>query len=154
MNFDNLINDYFSKIYSGNINEFNKFVNNNNLSINITNKNKENALHVVIKSDLSDILKINFIKYLISKNININDKDCFGNTPFNLACQKQLYNIMIVLYNKFKDRKIDFLSVDVEGSELAILKNFDFAKYSPKVIVVEYLDLSLKNLDSYRLVFL
>ena len=49
-------------------------------------------------------LKINFIKYLISKNININDKDCFGNTPFNLACQKQLYNIMIVLYSIFKNK--------------------------------------------------
>ena len=47
----------------------------------------------------------------------------------------------------FKDRKIDFLSVDVEGSELSILKNFDFTKYSPKVIVVEYLDLSLKKLE-------
>ena len=47
----------------------------------------------------------------------------------------------------FKDRKIDFLSVDVEGSELPILKNFDFKKYSPKVIVVEYLDLSLKKLE-------
>ena len=104
MNFDNLINDYFSKIYSGNVNEFNKFIHNNNLSINITNKNKENALHVVIKSDLSDIVKINFIKYLISKNININDKDFFGNTPFNLACQKQLFNIMIVLYNHFKSK--------------------------------------------------
>ena len=104
MNFDNLINDYFSKIYSGNVNEFNKFIHNNNLSINITNKNKENALHVVIKSDLSDIVKINFIKYLISKNININDKDCVGNTPFNLACQKQLFNIMIVLYNHFKNK--------------------------------------------------
>ena len=101
MNSNNLINDYFSKIYSGNVNEFNKFINNNNLSINITNKNKENALHVVIKSDLSDILKVNFIKYLISKNINFNDKDSFGNTPFNLACQKQLFNIMLFLYNKF-----------------------------------------------------
>ena len=47
----------------------------------------------------------------------------------------------------YKDRKIDFLSVDVEGSELSILKNFDFKKYSPKVIVVEYLDLSLKKLE-------
>ncbi len=104
MNSDTLINDYFSKIYSGNINEFNKFIINNDLSINIINKNKENALHVVIKSDLSDILKINFIKYLISKNININDKDSFGNTPFNLACQKQLFNIMIVIYDKFKNK--------------------------------------------------
>ena len=47
----------------------------------------------------------------------------------------------------YKDRKVDFLSVDVEGSELSILKNFDFKKYSPKVIVVEYLDLSLKKLE-------
>ena len=53
----------------------------------------------------------------------------------------------IIEISPFKDRKIDFLSVDVEGSELAILKNFDFTKYSPKVIVVEYLDLSLKKLE-------
>ncbi len=53
----------------------------------------------------------------------------------------------IIENSPFKDKKIDFLSVDVEGSELAILKNFDFIKYSPKVIVVEYLDLSLKKLE-------
>lgn len=53
----------------------------------------------------------------------------------------------IIENSQFKDRKIDFLSVDVEGSELAILKNFDFTKYSPKVIVVEYLDLSLNKLE-------
>ena len=53
----------------------------------------------------------------------------------------------IIENSPYKDRKIDFLSLDVEGSELAILKNFDFTKYSPKVIVVEYLDLSLKKLE-------
>ncbi len=47
----------------------------------------------------------------------------------------------------YKDKKIDFLSVDVEGSEFDILKDFDFNKYSPKVIVVEFLDLSLKKLE-------
>ena len=47
----------------------------------------------------------------------------------------------------YKGQKIDFLSLDVEGSELSILKNFNFEKYSPKVIVVEYLDLSLKKLE-------
>ena len=47
----------------------------------------------------------------------------------------------------YKDQKIDFLSVDVEGSELDIFKNFDFNKYSPKVIAVEFLDLSLKKLE-------
>lgn len=49
--------------------------------------------------------------------------------------------------SKFKNIKIDFLSIDVEGSELLVLKNFNFKKYSPKVIVVEYLDLSLPKLE-------
>ena len=49
--------------------------------------------------------------------------------------------------SKFKNIKIDFLSIDIEGSELLILKTFDFKKYSPKVIVVEYLDLSLPKLE-------
>ena len=47
----------------------------------------------------------------------------------------------------YHNQKIDFLSIDVEGSELDILKGFNFEKYSPKVIVVEYLDLSLKKLE-------
>ena len=47
----------------------------------------------------------------------------------------------------FKDINIDFLSIDIEGDEMKILKNFNFLKYSPKVIVIEFLDLSLKNLE-------
>lgn len=49
--------------------------------------------------------------------------------------------------SKYNNLKIDFLSIDVEGSELAVLKNFNFTKYCPKVIVVEYLDLSLSKLE-------
>lgn len=75
------------------------------------------------------------------------------NADFQKAKVSKIKKIKTQTINKiienspFKDRKIDFLSVDVEGSELAILKNFDFTKYSPKVIVVEYLDLSLKKLE-------
>ena len=53
----------------------------------------------------------------------------------------------IIENSPYKDKKIDFLTIDVEGSELQILKNFDFNKYTPKVIVVEFLDLSLKKLE-------
>ncbi len=53
----------------------------------------------------------------------------------------------IIENSPYKDKKIDFLTIDVEGSELSILKNFNFQKYLPKVIVVEYLDLSLKKLE-------
>ena len=75
------------------------------------------------------------------------------NADFQKAKVSKIRKIKTQTINKiienspFKDRKIDFLTVDVEGSELAILKNFDFTKYSPKVIVVEYLDLSLKKLE-------
>ncbi len=49
--------------------------------------------------------------------------------------------------SQFKNMIIDFLTVDVEGSELSVLKNFNFDKYKPKVIVVEYLDLTLPKLE-------
>ena len=50
-------------------------------------------------------------------------------------------------YSRFKDFTIDFLTIDVEGSELLVLENFNFSKYKPKIIVVEYLDLSLNKLE-------
>ena len=49
--------------------------------------------------------------------------------------------------SKYNNLKIDFLSIDIEGSEFLALKNFDFNKYNPKVIVVEHLDLSLPALE-------
>ena len=49
--------------------------------------------------------------------------------------------------SKYNNLKIDFLSIDIEGSEFLALKNFYFNKYNPKVIVVEHLDLSLPALE-------
>ena len=37
----------------------------------------------------------------------------------------------------YKDRPIDFLSVDVEGHDLPVLESLDFDRYKPKVICVE-----------------
>ena len=53
----------------------------------------------------------------------------------------------IILDSPFVDKKIDFLSIDVEGNELEVLKGLDLNKYSPKIIVIEYLDFSLKKLE-------
>jgi len=49
--------------------------------------------------------------------------------------------------SKYNKSKIDFLTIDIEGSEFLALKDFNFDKYDPKVIVVEYLDLTLPALE-------
>tara|TARA_A100001015_G_scaffold315390_1_gene427092 strand:- start:817 stop:1515 length:699 start_codon:yes stop_codon:yes gene_type:complete len=46
--------------------------------------------------------------------------------------------------------KIDFLSVDVEGHEIDVLNGFNINKYSPKIVVIEFLDLKMKKLEFYN----
>lgn len=37
----------------------------------------------------------------------------------------------------YMDRPLDFLSIDVEGHEIAVLRSLDFERYQPQVICVE-----------------
>lgn len=53
----------------------------------------------------------------------------------------------VISKTKYKNSKFDFLSVDVEGHELQVLEGFDFNLYSPDVIVVEYLDLTVSKIE-------
>jgi len=46
--------------------------------------------------------------------------------------------------------KIDFLSVDVEGHEMDVLNGFNINKYSPKIVVIEFLDLKMKKFEFYN----
>ena len=41
--------------------------------------------------------------------------------------------------------EIDLLTIDVEGYELKVLNGFDFEKFQPKIIVVEFLDTTAKK---------
>ncbi|MDC1158556.1 FkbM family methyltransferase [Pelagibacteraceae bacterium] len=44
-------------------------------------------------------------------------------------------------------KKINYMNIDVEGSEEKILEGFDIDKYKPDVISIEYLDLGMKKLE-------
>ena len=50
----------------------------------------------------------------------------------------------IISKTKFKNRKIDFLNIDTEKSEVDVLKSLDFNKYKPKLICIE-IHLTRKN---------
>lgn len=54
-----------------------------------------------------------------------------------------------VFIKYFNWEKIDYMSVDTEGSEFLILSNFNFDKYGPKIVTVEHNFTSSENkLDS------
>ena len=53
----------------------------------------------------------------------------------------------VIEKSPYKDGQIDFLSIDVEGLELEVLKGFDISLYKPKIVVIEYLDLSIIKLE-------
>ena len=56
----------------------------------------------------------------------------------------------IVENSKYKNSKIDLLSIDIENYEYDALKNFNFDKYNLDMIVTEITDTNLKNLEVYN----
>ena len=83
------------------------------------------------------------IKYYYRRKINmlntINKK--FAKTSFRKgfktgSIQSQTLN-SILNKSEFKNKKIDFLNLDVEGNEINALKSLDLIKYGPKLICVE-----------------
>jgi hypothetical protein len=53
----------------------------------------------------------------------------------------------IIKDSPFENKKIDFMSIDIENHEYEVLKNFNFLKYKIDVIVTEYTDMSQEKLE-------
>ena len=51
----------------------------------------------------------------------------------------------VIENSKINTKKIDFLSVDVEGNELNVLKGLNFKKYRPKIISIEFIKPNIKE---------
>lgn len=56
----------------------------------------------------------------------------------------ELLNVNEVLAQHFSKKELDFLSIDVEGLDLKILRSVDFKKYKPKAICVETTEFNQK----------
>ena len=68
---------------------------------------------------------------------DINSDNHFLNIKNEISHNKSMsLNTIIDTYN-IKNRKIDLLSIDVDGSETSVLKNFDIKKYNPTYVVIE-----------------
>ena len=79
----------------------------------------------------------------INKNVNLHHKSKHKEIK---SIQTQTLD-SIIQNSKYKNDKINFLSIDVEGNELNVLTGFNLKKYLPDIVVIEYLDLEIKKLE-------
>ena len=59
----------------------------------------------------------------------------------------------ILLKSKYKNRQIDLLNIDTEGSDFKVLKSLNLKKYKPKIIIIESLEKDINEilkLDIYK----
>ena len=52
--------------------------------------------------------------------------------------------------NKYKNTKIDFLNIDVEGADLEVLEGLSFDKFKPELICLEIHDKEVKKSEIYN----
>jgi FkbM family methyltransferase len=98
--------------------------NDNNLNVAISNKSKKIKFYYRKKINMLNTINKKFAKNSFKKGFKTG------------SIQSQTLN-SILNKSKFKNKKIDFLNIDVEGNEINALESFNLKKYSPKLICIE-----------------
>lgn len=104
-----------------------------NLQIGVSDKNGEQEMYYHHERSAINTLDIKrSSKSILKKNI------------------KTLTLNNIIENSKFKNQQIDYVSIDVEGYELNVLKGFDLNKYKPKALSIEYIDTKMIKEEYYH----
>ena len=99
----------------------------NNLNLAISNK--EGNIEMFYQKKLSQLSTIK--KDFANKSFQ-------GNIKTKEINSKTLTSVLND--SKFKEKKIDFLDIDVEGADIDVLESLDFRRYSPEIICVEVIE--------------
>jgi FkbM family methyltransferase len=117
---------------------------------------RKKCLNYAISSDEKDKVKFNLIT--IGHNLSsisgldldyrlIETHKKLGLNPIIGEIEVQSKRLDWCIENYFNHEKIDFISIDTEGSELDVLKSFDVNKYNIRLLVIEnnYNDSDIEN---------
>ena len=108
-----------------------------NLNIAVSNKYKKVKLYYRKSINMLNTIDKKFAKINFKKGFKI--KTIYSNSLNS-----------ILKNTRYKNKKIDFLNLDIEGNELNALLSIDFKRYKPKLICVEIHNLkSNKNNVNY-----
>jgi FkbM family methyltransferase len=97
--------------------------------------------------------EIDLYFYHDRSSINTTSKETFnsrGGKSLDIRKVKSETLDNIIENSPFRNNKIDFLTIDVEGYEMNVLKGFDIKKYQPDIIVLEFIDNDLKRQEFYN----
>ncbi len=113
----------------------------NPISVEIFNKARPNDYNINAAVSNKNKKYINYytknIINTLSTTILSSAKTSFLNKDYNIRKAKCYKLNNIISKTKFKNRRIDFLNIDTEKSEVDVLKSLNFSKYKPKLICVE-----------------
>ena len=111
-----------------------KFLRPDDFNLNLAVSNKEGEVDMFFQKKLSQLstIKKNHAKNAFQGNI-LNKK----------ILSKRLTSILDD--SKYKDQKIDFLNIDVEGADFEALQSLNLDKYSPELICIEVIEKDLES---------
>jgi hypothetical protein len=102
----------------------------------------DNRLHANISSKRKCFLETAPITNFSNKIIYFNDKGTYNSytsSTYNSSAKKLKSLSLNNLIKKYQlTKNIDYISIDTEGNELDIIKNFNFSKYNVKIFTIEH----------------
>lgn len=102
----------------------------------------DSRLHANILTKRKCFLETKPVSNSLNKNIYFYFKglyDSYSSLSYNPAAKKLKSISLNSLIKKYQlGKNIDYISIDTEGNELDIIKNFNFNKYNVKIFTIEH----------------
>jgi FkbM family methyltransferase len=128
------ISDFSIKLFN--------FLRPDDFNLNLAVSDKEGEIDMFFQKKLSQLSTIK----------EKNAKNAFqGNILNKKILSKRLTSILDE--SKYKDQKIDFLNIDVEGADFEVLQSLNLNKYSPELICIEVIEKDLENSDVFNFLY-
>jgi hypothetical protein len=119
-----------------------KFLRPEDLNLNLAISNLESEIDMFFQKKLSQLSTIKE-KYA---------KIAFQGTIHNKKILSRRLN-SILEESKYRGQRINFLNIDVEGSDFEVLQSLDFNKYSPELICIEVIEKELEKSDVFNFLY-
>lgn len=109
------------------------------INLNLAVSDKKNLTFYKFEESALNTTSLKTIKLRKSQGYNCIDKE-------NIEC----LTLNEIFFKYRRNRSIDFLNIDTEGTELEILKTNDWKKFRPKVIICEILDQNIQTILKHK----